>query len=283
MKNQWRGTLIFLGQPAEEIVKGARAMLADPEFKRLPKFSKAFALHTIALIPKGKVAVVKGYALANSDSVDVNFKGRGAHGSAPHKSIDPIILGTEFVTAVQTIISRERDPQKPGVITVGSFHSGTKHNIISDEAKLQLTVRSYDEETRSLLLRRIGELAKGIAKNHGAPEPEIGFPESVDATLNDVQLADHMTDVFKRELGESKVVPFQPILGAEDFGAFGKDLNIPTLLFWVGQQNEKDATIGNHSPYYAPDFKATAPVAIKAMTAALMDVHSNQIKLSKFE
>ena len=179
LKDQWKGTVIFVGQPAEEIGTGARAMLKDGLYTRWPKPDFALALHDNAGVEAGKVAVTEGYTFANVDSVDVTVHGVGGHGAYPHKTKDPIVLAAEMITAWQTIASRENNPVDPIVVTVGSIHGGTKHNIISDEVKMQLTVRSYKADVRERVLAAIERIAKGIATAAGFPPDKL--PEVVSA------------------------------------------------------------------------------------------------------
>lgn len=271
-KDQWSGTLIFVAQPAEEVAKGALAMLKDGLLKKIPKPERILALHTSALYKRGTVAITPGYALANVDSVDVTFKGKGSHGSKPEFGIDPFVLAAEFTLKMQVLKGREVEALQPVVISVGSIHGGAKHNIIPDEVKMQLTLRSYDKAVREHLKKRIVEIAQGIAKTAGAPVPEVGFPESTDATFNDPELAAKVKAIFLESFGKENFTDSQPIMGGEDFGQFGLAAKVPSLFIWVGQQNPKDPKIANHSPRFFPDLK-TLPVAVRAFVNPLMAFH----------
>ncbi len=272
-KDQWKGTLIFLAQPAEESGNGALAMIKDGLYKKIPKPDQLLALHTSGMYKRGVIGITSGFALANVDTVHVTLKGRGTHGSKPDMGIDPFIEMAEFILKLQTIVGREKDASKPGVISVGAVHGGAKANIIPDEVKLMLTVRSYDSNVRELLKRRIKEVAFGIAKTSGAPDPEVTYPEESNATYNDPKLSSHVKDVLIQKLGSNSVIDTAPIMGGEDFGELGIAVNSPSLIFWVGERNEKDPKTSNHSPRFLPDYKGTSPLAIEAMSFALLDLH----------
>ena len=204
-RDRWSGTLMLVGQPAEERGAGAAAMLKDGLFTRFPKPDFALALHVSGDLATGKVSYRTGYALANVDSVDITMKGRGGHGSAPHTTIDPVVLAAELVVSLQTLVSREVNPIDAAVVTVGSIHGGTKHNIIGDECKLQLTVRSYKAEVRKQLLDGIRRKAKAVAQGAGAPEPEVTFSEGTPSLYNDEDLASRVVPVFERLLGKDNI------------------------------------------------------------------------------
>ncbi|MEM7459463.1 MAG: amidohydrolase [Pseudomonadota bacterium] len=280
-KDDWSGTLIMIAQPAEELGNGAKAMIADGLFERFPQPDYNLALHVSASLPSGKVAYAPGYAMANVDSVDITVKGVGGHGAYPHTTKDPVIVGASIVTAVQTLVSRNVNPQEPAVITVGSFQAGAKHNIISDEAKLLLTVRSYDDETRTLLLDGIERIAKAQAMAFGAPEPEIFIePDYTPSIYNDPDLAAIADAAISAELGADQVGQVPPVMGGEDFSQYGRtDAKIPSLLFWVGAVNPEkwDAAQDSalalpslHSPFFAPDYEPTIETGVTSMTAAAL-------------
>ena len=272
-KANWKGTLIFLAQPAEERIFGARAMISDDLFKKIPKPDQLLALHTAGALPKGKVAVTSGFALANADTIDVTFRGKGAHGSRPESGIDPIIEAAEFILKTQTIIGREKAANKPAVLGVGSIHGGTRGNIIPDEVKLQLTLRTYDSDVRKLLKRRVVEIAEGIAKTDGAPAPTVEFPEATNATYSDPVLAARIKKALTAALGADLILDGEPIMGSEDFGEFGLAIHAPSLFIWLGEQNPKDMSVANHSPKYLPDFDKTFAVGVRATVAELMELH----------
>ncbi len=274
LKDQWKGTLVVIGQPAEETLQGAKAMIADGLFKKVPRPDRLLAVHTSGKYPKGTIAITQGFALANSDSVDVEFKGRGSHGSLPDKSIDPFMMAAEFVLKTQTLVGREIDALQPALISVGSIHGGTKHNIIPDSVNLQLTMRSYDKDVREHLKKRIVEVANGIAETSRAPKPVVSFPHGIEATYNDPELAEETKAVLTKKFGDKTILKGEPSLGGEDFGKFGLAVKAPSLFIWVGQLDEKDPTISGHSAKYAPEFDRSSTLAIDAVVTSLLHYHS---------
>jgi len=280
-RNLWKGTVMFIGQPAEERVTGAKAMLADGLFKRFPKPDVALAIHDYAYLPAGTVGITPGYALANSDSVDLTVYGAGGHGAAPHTTVDPIVIAARIVNTLQTIKARELDPLTPAVITVGSFHGGAKHNIIPDEVKMQLTVRSYEPEVRQQLLEAIERIAKAEAAAARAPkEPVMKVVESTRSTYNDPALAARVEKVLRPVLGDANVQkPRQELVG-EDFSEY-INAGVPGLLVWVGAVEQKKydqwkAGGSNlpslHSPFFAPDREPTLKTAILTETLAALEL-----------
>lgn len=280
-KDDWSGTLIMIAQPAEELGNGAKAMISDGLFERFPLPDYNLALHVSAGLPSGKVAYSSGYALANVDSVDITVKGIGGHGAYPHTTKDPVIVGAAIVTAVQTLVSRNVDPQTPAVVTVGSFQAGAKHNIISDEAKLLLTVRSYDDKTRAMLLEGIERIAKAQALAFGAPEPEIFIdPDYTPSNYNDPELAATAAAAIASAIGEDNISEAPPVMGGEDFSQYSRtDAKIPSLIYWVGaveperweaSQNAELALPSLHSPFFAPDYEPTIETGVASMTAAAL-------------
>lgn len=286
MKDNWSGTIMFVVQPAEERVGGAKAMLADGLYERFGKPDYALALHVTSILPTGVVAGANGIQYSSSDSVDITVPGVGAHGASPHMGRDPVYIGSQIVTALQSIVSREVMPLSPAVITVGSFHSGSKHNIISDQANLQLTVRSNDEEVRAQLLAAIERIAVGIGKAHGLPDDlpvEVKVVEGTPVTYNDPELADRINAVFRRDLGEDHVVAFeQRGMGAEDFAYFvEQELDVPGFYFAVGgtppeafeaEKNGGPAVPSHHSPLFKIAPKESVTLGTHAMIAAVLDL-----------
>ncbi len=286
LKDRWRGTLIMIGQPAEERGGGARAMLADGLFERFPKPDHCVALHVNADMPAGTVGVTEGYALANVDSVDIKIFGVGGHGAYPQATKDPVVLVAQIVLALQTIVSREIAPIEPAVVTVGSIHGGTKHNVIPGEVDLQLTVRSYSDETRNKLLEAIKRIARGQAISAGLPEEKLPVvtvkDEYTPSTYNDPALTRRLTGVFKAWLGEGAALTRKPAMGGEDFGRYGRtEDRIPICMFWLGSVNgdsirRTTATSGTlpslHSPIFAPDAEPTIKTGVTAMSAALLEL-----------
>lgn len=287
MKDQWRGTIILVGQPAEELGLGARAMLADGLYKRWPKPDFALAMHTSGWDPAGAIAYTPGYALANADSVDIIVKGVGAHGSAPHAAKDPIVIGAEIVNALQTLVSRENNPLDPAVVTVGSFQAGYKHNIIPDRAHLKLTIRSYKDEVRQRLIDGVKRIAEAQARSAGLPKelwPEVLVEQDfTPSTYNDPALTARAMAAAAASLGKERVYERAPSMGGEDFSQFWRaDRSIPTLIFWVGSVDPKahkaaldgkgPTPSANHSPFYAPVAEPALKTGVQAMTAAALDL-----------
>ncbi|ARS29162.1 amidohydrolase [Sphingomonas sp. KC8] len=286
MKGQWSGTLVMIGQPAEEIGSGARAMLEDGLYTRFPKPSTVIAFHD-GPGPAGVISYVDGYTMANVDTVDLTVKGVGGHGAYPHLAKDPIVLAARIVTALQTLVAREVDPLESGVVTVGSFIGGTKHNIIPDETKLQLTVRSYTPEVRKILLDGIARIAKGEAIAAGMPEdrmPVMTLKDGItNATFNTQPLTGQIAAAFTERFGKDRVRPGRAQMGGEDFSQFylADKENIQSLLFWVSgtPKAQWDAAGGDmtklpsiHSPFWAPDPEVTIGTATEAMVTAALTV-----------
>ena len=287
MKDQWSGTLVMILQPGEETSEGAKAMLEDGLFTRFPKPTHALAFHDSASLPAGTLGFTPGPAMANVDSVDVTVRGVGGHGAVPHQTKDPIVLASRIVGALQTLVSRELDPQDAAVVTVGSFQAGTKHNIISDEAKLQLTVRSYNEKTREMLLAGIDRISRGEAIAAGLPEDRMPVVSvrralSTPATLNTPAFTDANVALFRQRVGADRVRQVPPPMVGEDFGRYHlADPKIESLLFWVGGvPADKWQAVGGdalklpslHSPFWAPDAEAVVGTATEAMVTAALAV-----------
>ena len=285
-KNKWSGTLVMILQPAEEIGAGAKAMLEDGLYSRFPKPDYVIGFHDAAQFPAGMIGYSSGYALANVDSVDIKVKGVGGHGAYPHTTKDPIVVASRIVGTLQTLVSRELDPQDAAVITVGSFHAGAKHNIISNEATLLLTVRSYSDETRAKLLNGIKRIAKAEAIAAGMPEdrmPEVKIAEDefTPATYNTPKLTAKMAALFEDRFGKARVMETKPVMGGEDFSQFYRadKENVQSLIFWVGgvPQAEYEAAKKNgtglpslHSPFWAPDAEKVIATGGEAMASAAM-------------
>lgn len=285
-KDRWHGTLILIGQPAEERGGGARAMLLDGLFTRFPKPDFCLALHDKADLPAGKIGVVPGAALANVDSVDITVRGVGGHGAWPHLTKDPVVLASQIVLALQTIVSREVEPGQAAVVTVGSIHGGAKHNIIPDEVKLQLTVRSYTDKVRKQTLDAIKRIARGQGLAAGLPEDRLPVvaveDEFTPALFNPPELTERLTKVFKSWLGDQNVEQAKPVMGGEDFSEYGRTPEkIPICFFWVGgvkrEAFDESARASKslpslHSPFWAPDPEPTIKTGITAMTAAVLEL-----------
>lgn len=279
-KQAWRGTLMMIGQPAEERVLGAKAMLDDGLFTRFPKPDFALALHVDAALAAGLIGCRPGYALANTDAVDITVFGRGGHGAYPHTTIDPIVEAAQLVVALQTIVSREIRATEPAVITVGSIHGGTKHNIIPDRCELQLTVRSYSDEVRDHLLKAIERKAKGIAISVGAPEPEIKLSEGTPALYNDDELAGRVERMLRAKLGNERVVTAEQSMGGEDFSRYGK-AGVKIMMLRIGSVEDKRLAryreLGIdppslHSAKYYPDAELTLETGITTTVLSVIEL-----------
>jgi amidohydrolase len=286
----WNGTLVFMAQPAEELGLGAKAMLDDGLFTRFPKPDYCIALHVNADLSTGTIGLTEGYSAANVDSVDLTIRGVGGHGAYPHKTKDPIVLAAQIILALQTIVSRERDPLEPAVVTVGSIHAGTKHNIIPDEVHLQLTVRSFTDDMRQQALETIKRIARGHAIAAGIPEERMPIvkvrDEFTPVLHNNPELVQRLFRVFKTLLGEDQVVKREPAMGGEDFGLLGRTPEkVPICMFALGsvdpQRVEESQRTGKplpslHSGIYAPVAEPTLKLGLLAMTAAVLDVVQNR-------
>lgn len=274
-RDHWQGTLMLVGQPAEEIAAGARRMLDEGLFDRFGRPESAIAVHVSADLPAGEVGWSSGNALASADSVDVVIHGRGGHGAYPHRTVDPIVIAARTVLALQTLVSRETNPLEPAVITVGSFHGGTKHNIIPDRVDLMLTVRAYSEAVRERLLGGIERMAKAEAAAAGAPrEPEVTRDHGCPATINDPALSARVGAVLRRVFGAERARPMAPVMGAEDFSWYGR-AGVPAVLFWVGGAVPGAADTPRpslHSSLFAPPVEVTLPTAVLAETSVLLEL-----------
>jgi hippurate hydrolase len=281
-KDRWHGTVVMVGQPAEETVQGARAMLADGLLTRFPKPDFVLAVHDSSDMPAGKVAFVPGWGMANVDSVDVTIFGRGGHGARPETTVDPIVIAARVVLSLQTLVSREKDPQEPAVLTVGSIHGGSKHNIIPDDVHLQMTVRSFSPETRKLLLDGIARIARDESLAGRSPkEPEIKYSQAQDATWNDPALTRRLGAMLAQKLGAENVVEGRPEMVAEDFGELGKAAGVPSVLLRVGavepakyaEAKKTGAPLPSlHSSGFAPDRERTIRTAAAALTLSAWEL-----------
>lgn len=286
MRDSWSGTVVLVAQPAEERGLGARAMIEDGLFKRFPRPDYNLGLHVTANLPAGQAGYKPEFAMANVDSVDIIVHGTGGHGAAPHLTHDPIVLSAYIVTALQTLVARNLNPIDQGVVTVGSIHGGTKHNIISDRVDLQLTVRSYSDENRALLLEGIARIARSQALAMGLPEdrlPEVIVKnEYTPALYNDPDLSNRLAGVLRAELGDANVEVSKPVMGGEDFARFGRtEERIPGFYFWLGaadpEQYARAEARGlklpaTHSPFFLPSYEKTLETGVRVMTAAALEL-----------
>ncbi len=288
-KNDWKGTIIMIGQPAEEIGAGAAMMLNEGLFEKFPIPNYGIALHSSPTIPAGKVGFGKGYTMANTESIDIKILGQGAHGASPHMSIDPIVTASLIIMELQTIVSRNINPIDDAVITVGSIKGGTKHNIIPDEVNLQLTVRTYKESVRKLIHKRIKEICNGVASSMGLNEsrwPKVEIPDLyTPANYNNENLVDLMVNVSTSVLGKSNVIESEPQMVGEDFARYGNTKEkIPTVLYWLGTVPEERILKYNegnyalpalHSPFYFPDIENSIRTGVSVSTESLITLFNN--------
>ncbi len=284
MKDRWSGTLMMIAEPAEEMGAGARMMLEDGLFERFPRPDYNLGLHVLPELPSGKLAVSSGYSFANVDSVDISVYGLGGHGAYPDLAKDPVVLAAQIVIALQTIVSREVSAQEAAVVTVGTIHGGEKRNIIPEHVELQLTVRSYTDETRRKVLDSIKRIALNQARSFGVPEdrlPEVRIKEKyTPAVYNDPTLSNRIRKHFEKILGSEHVISIRPAMGGEDFARYGRvEPRIPSLMFRLGAadpaayelaKQNKTSLPPLHSPHFAPPPEATIKTGIEAMTEAAL-------------
>ena len=286
MKNRWFGTVLFVVQPAEEALAGAKAMLEDGLYTRFPKPDYALSLHVSASLPTGQVSASEGVQYSSADSVNITVFGVATHGASPHKGKDPVYIASQIVVALQGIISREKSPLKAGVITVGAFNAGNRPNIITDRAELQLTLRANDEETRAQLIAAVRRVADGIARANGVPEallPKVEVIGGTPTTINNAALAKRINAAFVRNLGASAVTAYeQSGMGAEDFAYLvASDMQIPGFYFAVGgtpaaafeaEKNGGAAVSGHHSGLFKVEPKSAIVTGATAMTVAVLEL-----------
>lgn len=281
-RKRWRGTLVLIGQPAEESGGGAAAMLKDGLFTRFPRPDYAIALHDDFRLPAGKVGYTPGFLWANIDSVDITIFGRGGHGASPQNTVDPVVIAARTIVALQTIVSRENDPLEPAVVTVGSIHGGTRYNVIPDEVKLQLTVRSYKDEVRRKLLAAIERIAKAEAAAAGAPKPPLvtAGEEPGHATFNDPALTKRMVPVLTKAFGAANVVELPPVMAGEDFAEYVR-AGVPGFYFRIGAtaperfaaaKGDLSRLPALHSSEFAPDPEPTLKTGVAALTLSALEL-----------
>lgn len=288
LKDRWKGTVVFVGQPAEETFDGAKALVEGGLFDKVPRPDYALSLHGTNDVAAGQVAITPGPVLASAAVVEVTVRGKGGHASAPQNAKDPVVLSAQLILALQTLVSRESSPFAPTVVTVGSVHGGSKANIIPDEVKLALSVRALDDEGRDRLIRSIERTARGLAEAAGIPEDrqplvQVSETEVVPATYNDPALTERLAGTFTELLGAANVVRIGPALAADDFGHLARreGRRVPSLLFNIGvadpQKLEEARASGNplpspHSPLFAPVAEPSLRLGVKAMTAAVLEL-----------
>jgi hippurate hydrolase len=283
-KNQWHGTLMVIGQPSEEMIDGAKAMLADNLYQRFGQPDFVLSEHDSNEVPAGSIAIKGGPLLASSTGIYVTMRGVGGHGSSPQSGKDPIVLAAEFVLVAQTIVSRQIDPQQPAVLTVGTIHGGTKNNIIPDEVTLGLTLRTYSAEVRDQIVADVRRTARGLAEAYGIPAdrmPVVTLGEGTPATLNDTALAERLRTAATTALGKERVLDARAIMGSEDVGLFTLDGKIPGVMYWLGAADPEKLAQSKktgvplpspHSALFAPVFAPAITTGVKAMTSMAIDL-----------
>ncbi|MFP2957413.1 amidohydrolase [Myxococcus sp. 1LA] len=279
-KDRWRGTVLLVGQPAEEVGAGARQMLQDGLYKRFPKPDFAVALH-VNTAAAGTVEFTPGYAMASVDGVEITLHGKGGHGAYPHTTVDPVVMAARVVLSLQTLVSREKNPLEPAVVTVGAIQGGTKHNIIPDNVKLHITVRSYKPEVRKALLEGIERIAKAEAMASNAPRPpEVAITEGTPSTFNDPELTRRLVGAVSRVLGEKNLQEAPPVMGGEDFSEYGR-AGVPAVMLWLGSTEPKQYAKAKaegtplpsmHSPLFAPDRERTLRTGVTTLTTAALEL-----------
>jgi amidohydrolase len=286
MKSKWRGTVVLIGQPSEETIDGARAMLADHLYERFGKPDFVLSEHDDSSIAAGDVGIKGGPLLASSTSIDVLIKGIGAHGSAPQAGKDPILMAAEFIMLAQTIVSRQVDPQQPAVMTVGTIHGGLKRNIIPEEVTMGITLRTYSDKVRDQIIAALRKTAEGVAVAYGMPADRmpvvtVSQSEITPATINDPAFAERLRKVADASLGAPHVVVSDAVMGSEDVGLFSLDGTIPAVMFRLGASDpDKLAAAfkagktlpGPHSPLFAPVYEPTIRTGVTELTAMALDI-----------
>jgi hippurate hydrolase len=283
-KSQWHGTLMLIGQPSEEIIEGAAAMLADHLYERFGKPDFVLAEHDTNDVPAGSISIKGGPLLASANTLTVTMRGIGGHGSQPQSGKDPILLAAEFVLVAQTIVSRQIDPQQPAVLTVGTIHGGTKNNIIPDEVTMGLTLRAYSPAVRDAIIADVRRTAEGLARAYGVPAdrmPTVTLGESTPATINDAALAERLRAAASAALGKDRVLEARAVMGSEDVGLFSLEGKIPAAMYWLGAADpaklEESRKTGVplpslHSSLFAPVYASAIPTGVTAMTAMALDL-----------
>jgi hippurate hydrolase len=283
-KSEWHGTLMLIGQPAEESVGGAQAMLADHMYERFGRPDFVLSEHDTNDVAAGSIAIKGGPLLASATTISVTIRGIGGHGSAPQSGKDPIVLAAEFVLVAQTIVSRQIDPQQPAVLTVGTIHGGTRSNIIPDEVTLGLTLRTYSPAVRDQILADVRRTANGLAEAYGIPEdrmPTVTVTESTPATFCDPALAERLRAAATAALGKDRVLEARAVMGSEDVGLFSLDGKIPAVMYWLGaaDANKLEESLKSgvplpslHSPLFAPVYEPAIKTGVTAMTAMALDL-----------
>jgi len=290
LKDEWNGTLVVIAQPAEEVAGGADAMINDGLFRRFPKPDYILAYHVNAEMPAGTVGFCPGRILAGVNSADITVYGSGGHGAMPHNTIDPIVLSARIILDIQTIVSREINPVKPAVVTVGAIHGGTRHNIIPDEVKMLLTIRFFEDDVYRKIKEALIRITKNVAASAGLPPEKAPLVvlgnEYLPPVVNNTELVDKVVGSMRNTLGEAAVIRMDPSTGAEDFGKFGTtEEKIPIGLLWLGVANndlykqhlEKGTRIpALHNSGFFPDFEPSFRCGVSALSKAVIDLFENR-------
>lgn len=290
LKKEWKGTIVAIAQPAEEMSGGSNAMIADGLFTRFPKPDYALAYHVSAELPTGTIGYYPGAIFAGVNSIDIQVFGRGGHGAMPHTTVDPVVLASRIVLDIQTIVSREINPVHPAVVTVGSIHGGTKHNIIPDQVDLQLTVRFFSDETYQQIISGLQRITKGIAISAGLEEDKWPLVKASNQftppVLNNADLVMSATQAMKQVLGDQNVIQVEPLTVGEDFGKYGRtEEQIPIALFWLGGVNKAkyqdhldNGTLlpGLHNAAFYPDFEPAFITGVSAMSKTMIELFNKE-------
>lgn len=285
LKNEWKGTLVMLAQSAEETGQGAIKVVNSTNFNTIPKANFQLAIHDHAELKTGEFGFCDEYAMAAVDMMNITIYGKGGHGAAPHNTIDPIVISAEFITALQTIVSRNLPPIEPAVITVGAINGGTVGNAIPDQVNLKLTIRSFSKTSRELILKRIKEIGDNLALSAGLGNEKLPKYQLLDVTVpvvyNNIALGNKIRGSIKNHFGDTAVVNVKPVMIGEDFGVYGQSLsNIPSYIIWAGTlnkslQNQQKTIYSLHSSHFQPDAEAAIPQTIKVMSNCLIDLFKN--------
>jgi hippurate hydrolase len=270
-RDLWKGTLVMITQPAEEVLEGAAAMIKDGLFERFPKPQNIVAFHTSGQRLAGTVAFATGPAYAADDVFDITFHGKGVHGSTPQLGVDPIPMMAEFVEKIHTLVAEEVDARDVAVITVGLAQAGSKGNIIPDTAHVQGTIRTYSPEARALLKQRVAEVAKAISTGARGGPPDVNFIGATDPVINDPALTERLLPALQSAAIDGKAEQVAGATSSEDFAAYGPAAKVPEVIFWVGVQHSLTPPVfGNHTSKFAPDFRPSFTAAARAMTQSVL-------------
>ena len=292
LKSQWSGTIVLLAQSAEETAQGAKKVVVSENFKSVPKADYQLAIHDHAELSVGEVGFCDGFSMAAVDMLNITFYGKGGHGAAPQQCIDPILLSAQFITEIQSIISRNLSPNEPAIITVGAINGGTVGNIIPEQVKLKLTIRSFSKESRELILNRLKVIGDNLALAAGLEKDKMPYFDLLDMTIpsvyNNPELGSKLNAIIKKQFGDSSIVKMKPIMLGEDFGVYGQqETKIPSYILWMGTvnatrkklANENKATLYSlHSAHFAPNYEEAIPAAIKIMSISIMELFKTKSK-----